>query len=428
MEALMPESQQDTFFKTILTEFSNDNVKVFMVDGSTIRDPLTKPFWMDFNEGDNDAHNPDLVPPGEAWIDLDVAPTEVRCTILHELTERRYMIEDGLVYDDAHDKANEAEEFGRSHRDQLNELCLAELKLAPAYKSKVIPNVEAKNMPITKQAPALIYKSFRATVIKFDDTTGIIDMLIPMNSGKMDRSDEICTPKSWEKHLPLFMKRPILVSSHTYDDLRKQIGEFVTLKVTPEGLLGTPQYYINDGNAEADWAYKLAKRGMAAFSVGFKPIEMETAKKESDPAVTYTESELYEISQVVVPCDRNAIQNGLKKSVNPIIDELYKEVLADKELTHKDSQAEIADQLEYTLKLLKDSKLNTENIVLAKSLFTELKRITGPDTPDEIKATDKCHCEGCKETDCKCKGEDCTDKDCQCKCHTNKILQYFQTK
>ena len=112
----MPETTQiDVFFKTILTEYSNDNVKVFMVDGSTIRDPLTDPFDMDFTEGDNDAHNPDLVPPGEAWIDLDVAPTEVRCTILHELTERRHMINDGLEYDEAHDLANIAEQIGRAH-------------------------------------------------------------------------------------------------------------------------------------------------------------------------------------------------------------------------------------------------------------------------------------------------------------------------
>ena len=275
----------------------------------------------------------------------------------------------------------------------------------------------------------LKYKTFRANVIKYDDSTGIIDMLIPMNSGQMDRSDEVCTPKSWEKRLPLFMKRPILVSSHTYDDLRKQIGEFVTLKVTDEGLMGTPRYYINDGNPEADWAYKLAKRGMAAFSVGFKPYEMETAKKDGDPAVTYTDSELYEISQVVVPCDRNAIQNSIGKSANPVQNQLLKDILADKDLIEKVySQDEIADEIDYLAKMIGKSSLSPENL-------EALRRLTVSDMTDNIlssfgesKDLVKCKCDGCATKDCKCTGKDCKSSDCTCKCHSSdkSILNIFQ--
>ena len=38
---------KNVFFKTILTTYSNDNVRCFMVDGSAIRDPLTKPYCLD---------------------------------------------------------------------------------------------------------------------------------------------------------------------------------------------------------------------------------------------------------------------------------------------------------------------------------------------------------------------------------------------
>jgi HK97 family phage prohead protease len=276
----------------------------------------------------------------------------------------------------------------------------------------------------------LKYKTFRAKVVSFDDNTGIINALIPMNSGSLDRSDEVCLPKSWEKRLPIFMKRPILVSSHTYDDLRKQIGEFVTLKVTDEGLMGTPKYYINDGNEEADWAYKLAKRGMAAFSVGFKPYEFETAKKDGDPAVTYTDSELFEISQVVVPCDREAIQNAIKsKSIDPVVNHLLEDIIKTdlpdkKEVKKQYSQEEIADEIDYLTKMVATTTLSHENL-------ESLRRLTGSDIPDEIKDLVKCKCDGCTTDKCNCVGAKCNDTKCKCKCHDSGksiIDLLFQTK
>ena len=430
----MPKIEVGQFLHTPLTEYSNENVTIYLVDGSWIRNPQMEPTYQNFTEGGNDmaydgVRTPDFkIPPGEVWIDLDVAPNEVRCTVIHELTERRVMINDGIDYDTAHENyANPAEENARMNPEKIDELLQAELKIAPKYK----PIVQANTQPpeVKSMKTELKYKTFRANVIKYDDSTGIIDMLIPMNSGQMDRSDEVCLPKSWEKRLPIFMKRPILVSSHTYDDLRKQIGEFVTLKVTDEGLMGTPRYYINDGNPEADWAYKLAKRGMAAFSVGFKPYEMETAKKDGDPAVTYTDSELYEISQVVVPCDRNAIQNSIGKSANPVQNQLLKDILADKDLIEKVySQDEIADEIDYLAKMIGKSSLSPENL-------EALRRLTVSDMTDNIlssfgesKDLVKCKCDGCATKDCKCTGKDCKSSDCTCKCHSSdkSILNIFQ--
>ena len=50
IEVEMADNKKNIFFKTPLTEYSNDNVTVFMVDGSTIRDPLTQPYDLDFTE------------------------------------------------------------------------------------------------------------------------------------------------------------------------------------------------------------------------------------------------------------------------------------------------------------------------------------------------------------------------------------------
>src|SRR5574343_1308288 len=65
---------------------------------------------------------------------------------------------------------------------------------------------------------------------------------------------------------------------------------------------------------------------MAAFSVGFIPKKAEEGKSDKDPRRTYTEVELLEISQVVVPSNRDAIQ-GLKSKAVGVEAALLDEVL-----------------------------------------------------------------------------------------------------
>uniref|UniRef100_A0A6M3J7X8 Putative prohead protease n=3 Tax=viral metagenome TaxID=1070528 RepID=A0A6M3J7X8_9ZZZZ len=159
-----------------------------------------------------------------------------------------------------------------------------------------------------------IYKTFRAEIKEIDAQAGIINMVIPMSTGAEDRDEEVIEPAAFKKWLKEFMKRPILLSSHMYGDLRKQIGEFKGLKVTDEGLMAQGlEYYIGRGNDEADWGFYLASRGMAAFSVGFIPKKWEPIDEEKDEGFfggnrRYTEVELLEVSQVVVPSNREAIQ------------------------------------------------------------------------------------------------------------------------
>lgn len=356
------------FLKTILTDYSNDAVKVYMVDGAHIRDYIA----IDFTEGDNDAHNPAFVPAGEIWIDLDVAPNEVRCTILHELVERRLMLTKNMEYSSAHEGANQVEQNARNNRDQLDELVMAELKQSPAY-NKSINQVEAK------MATKTLFKTFRCEVKSADPATGIVDMLIPMSTDSEDRMQESISWDAWTKRLPVFLKRPILVSSHDYSDIRKQIGEFISLVPTKDGLMGKPKYYINQGNDEADWAFNIASKGMAAFSVGFIPYEFIQGKTKDEPSLQYTDCELLEISQVVVPCNRDAIQAQRSKSVDPVVNKLMDDILASKDLVKKTiSQAEIKDEIDYLNEMVKEVGISDENKEL-------IRRITGNDIPVQIK-------------------------------------------
>jgi hypothetical protein len=93
-----------------------------------------------------------------------------------------------------------------------------------------------------------------------------------------------------------------------------QIGEAKAIEVTSEGLVATFEYYIGKGNPEAEYAWFLAsEKKIAAFSVGFMPMQI-APEEELQEGVRrmFTEVELYEISQVLVPSFRGAIQEDRK--------------------------------------------------------------------------------------------------------------------
>jgi len=181
----------------------------------------------------------------------------------------------------------------------------------------------------------MIYKMFRAEVKGVNADEGTLDMLIPVSTASVDRDGEVVEPLAFKKTLPKFMKHPVLVSSHDYRDLTSQIGEWTKLKITDAGVEGKPKYYINEGNEQADWGFKLASKGMAAFSIGFIPKEWVDGDGVKEPRRTYKEVELLEISQVIVPSNRDAIQSIRSKSVDPITNKLMDDILEDKELVTK---------------------------------------------------------------------------------------------
>lgn len=170
-----------------------------------------------------------------------------------------------------------------------------------------------------------IYKTFKAEV-KGVEEDGVVDLFIPLSSASVDRDGEVIAPAAFKKTLKSFMAHPVLVSSHQYGDLRKQIGEWKKLKVTDNGMEGKPQYYIGKGNDEADWGHFLASKGVAAFSVGFMPIKWKDADTKSPK--TYEEIELLEVSQVIIPSNRDAIQSMRGKSVDPIVNEVLDKAIA----------------------------------------------------------------------------------------------------
>ncbi len=175
--------------------------------------------------------------------------------------------------------------------------------------------------------PDMIWKTYRAEVKGFDEKTGEVDMFIPVSSMSVDRDGEVVEPAAFKKTLPKFMKRPVLVASHDYKDLTNQIGEWSRLKIGAAGMDGKPKYYIGEGNAQADWGFKLASKGMAAFSIGFIPTKWEDGDGTKAPRRTYQEVELLEISQVIVPSNRDAIQGLRSVSTDSVVKGLIDDII-----------------------------------------------------------------------------------------------------
>ena len=153
-----------------------------------------------------------------------------------------------------------------------------------------------------------------------------------------DRDGDVIHQNGWD--LGSFLAHPVLLTSHNYGSLQSQIGEWQNVSVKGRGdsarLEGDAVYYTGQGNAEADWGYKLAARGRAAYSVGFMPKDFkERDIKDSDSffgPFEFITQELLEASQVTIPSNRESLvlmarsfQGGPPSPIADIVAEILKE-------------------------------------------------------------------------------------------------------
>ena len=179
-----------------------------------------------------------------------------------------------------------------------------------------------------------ITKFVRPTALRLlDEEAGIISAVV--STEDVDRDGDIIRQEGWD--LTHFSAHPILLSSHNYRGLTNQIGEWTRMTVEDNQLVGRAQYYIGEGNEEADWGFKLATKGRAAFSVGFVP-DMSMAKQieaNGNLSYEYKGQELLEVSQVTVPSNRQALQALKGMSLHPDVEMLVEEMLGDIAGEHK---------------------------------------------------------------------------------------------
>jgi HK97 family phage prohead protease len=137
-----------------------------------------------------------------------------------------------------------------------------------------------------------------------------------VSNKKTDRDGDVVLPEAFSKRLKTYKDHPVLLSSHNYADLRKQIGKALSVSVEDNEVVAKFQYFVGEGNPEADWAWVLAQKGIASYSVGFMGHQFDWIKEkdeEGSERITgrkFTDIELLEISQVLVPSNRGALQQG----------------------------------------------------------------------------------------------------------------------
>ena len=169
-----------------------------------------------------------------------------------------------------------------------------------------------------------------------DAKTGRVEAVVSTES--TDRQGDIIRQDGWD--MKSFMAHPVLLASHDYYDLRSQIGEWESMAVKGKQLVGVARYYVGEGNEQADWGFKLASKGRAAFSVGFIP-DMDKAKKiEGDDQdddlwghYEFNGQELLEVSHVTIPANADALQvirsaKGLHPAIAEIVDEALRDLKA----------------------------------------------------------------------------------------------------
>lgn len=157
-----------------------------------------------------------------------------------------------------------------------------------------------------------ITKFFKPEIKVIDSSNHIAKMYV--TNEDIDRDKEILLLSSWKKRIGTFKEHPVLLSSHKYNELQSQIGEAVNIGFDDKGMWMNFKWYAGEGNAEADWGWKLAEKGKAMASVGFIPYQVWEGDaipekyREKEPKRVYAENELLEVSQVVVGSNRGALQ------------------------------------------------------------------------------------------------------------------------
>jgi len=141
-----------------------------------------------------------------------------------------------------------------------------------------------------------------------------------VSNESVDRDGDIVLVAAFKRRLGIYRSHPVLLASHRHLDLQAQIGEAYDVKAVEDGLRAKFKYYVGEGNDEADWAFKLAAKGKAAYSIGFIPHAYEDLK----PSATnkgarrrFTDIELVEISQVCVPSNRDALVACYEEAEEP---------------------------------------------------------------------------------------------------------------
>lgn len=118
------------------------------------------------------------------------------------------------------------------------------------------------------------------------------------STADMDRDGEVISPDAWRKTIQQFQSVP-LIWAHDYRI--PPIGRATDFEIDGRGLKFRAEFATTEFANEIWGLYR--DKYLNSFSVGFIPKQATEGQQRHEPARTFTEAELLEISAVAVPAN-----------------------------------------------------------------------------------------------------------------------------
>lgn len=175
-----------------------------------------------------------------------------------------------------------------------------------------------------------ITRTFAGQTKTVNESKKTADVL--MSDETLDRAKEVILIDAWKARLPAFLKHPVLLDSHKMTSNTDILGRWEKVEArSGEGLIGRAHYLVEEEKKETPnketvrWAWVLVRNNLAAYSVQFivhKGIRGEELLHFAglidekiialEPYRVFTDVELLETSQVVVPCNPSALLKSIE--------------------------------------------------------------------------------------------------------------------
>ncbi len=114
--------------------------------------------------------------------------------------------------------------------------------------------------------------------------------------------------------LDQFKRHPVVLLDHDYR-AEKIVGKAVHLDIKKDEIIARTRYLDTPLGQDA---FNLVREGLGAYSIGFKPIDIEPIEDESRKDITgfwIKEWELLEYSQVAIPMNPDAVTLAVQKGL-----------------------------------------------------------------------------------------------------------------
>lgn len=138
------------------------------------------------------------------------------------------------------------------------------------------------------------------------------------STADLDRHDEVILPEAFTELLPVYMKNPVVITSHQHrleTGSSSVVGNVVNAWINQQGLWVVIEFVEGTALGDEYWLLYSTKK-QRAFSVGFIPKEHRYEERDGKSVYVLTKVELLEISCVSVGANREALSKSKQRKVD----------------------------------------------------------------------------------------------------------------